>query len=99
MDWMKSSDAPRDTMNKEVKMVTTLESKETSSPPQSTHLQDGGHRVRPQEDDEELQRELEQGFQGGLTSSYPNVQPHHPWGWVQQEGGLEGKWMDEDETD
>ena len=58
MDWMKSSDAPRDTMNKEVKMVTTLESKETSSPPQSTHLQDGGHRVRPQEDDKELQGEL-----------------------------------------
>ena len=76
-----------------LKMVTTLESKETSSPPQSTHLQDGGHRVRPQEDDEELQGELEQGFQGGFASSYPDVQPHHPWGWVQQEGGLEGKWI------
>ena len=42
------------------------------------HLQSGRECVRPQEDDVELQRKLEQGLIGSFTSSDPDVHPNHP---------------------
>ena len=64
-------------MNKEVKMVTTLKGRSLTPLFPPTHLQERGHGVGPQEDDEELEGELEEGLQGGLAGRHPDVHPHH----------------------